>query len=160
MIPFLQKSHAYAARVLHAAGLTVAQIPVAVNVTRETVETWLDREVRNGNLAHAAQVLKGQVQEKAPKILFHELKELVLVRLMIHLGIRSNLAASVAALILPFVLKRVSEMARQNPALQTWWQEQTWRQHLPTAAGVKNKLRQVSQNFTSKPPTDSNTLTL
>jgi hypothetical protein len=150
--PFLQKSHAYAARLLHAAGLNAAQIPQAVQVARETVENWLNREIEKGNPQQALRVLKGQIHEKGPKLLFEELKELVLVRLMIHLGLKSNLAASIAALLLPFVLKRVSELARKNPTLQNWWQDQNWRQHIPNASDIKTKLREVKQNITQSQP--------
>ncbi|MBA9077307.1 hypothetical protein [Rufibacter quisquiliarum] len=145
--PFLQKSHAYAARLLHKAGLTVTQIPQAIEVARTTVETWLSRELEKGNVQQAMQVLKGQLQEKGAQVLFDQLKELLLVKLIIHLGIRNALAGSIAGLVLPFVLKRVLELTRQNPALQNWWQEQGWQRHVPTQESIKEKIKTVSQRL-------------
>ena len=125
-LPFLKKSHAHAARLLHTAGLTISQIPHAIQVVRDTVETWVTREVANGHATETLQVLKGQVQEKGPRILFEQLRELVLVRLMIHLGLKSALASSVAALLLPFILMRVLDSLRSHPEVANWWGNQSW----------------------------------
>ncbi|MFC6999639.1 hypothetical protein [Rufibacter roseus] len=154
-LPFLQRSHAYAARLLHKAGLTVSQIPDAVQVTRTTVETWFSREMAKGNAQQAFQVLKGHVQEKGSQMLFEQLKELLLVKLIIHLGIKGKLATNVASLILPFVLKRVYEQFQKNGKLQTWWQDQNWKERLPTTGEIKNSLMGVKKNLsTSSTSTD------
>ncbi|MGV3540044.1 MAG: terminase gpP N-terminus-related DNA-binding protein [Rufibacter sp.] len=151
-LPFLQKSHAYAARLLHQAGLTVKQIPQAIEVTKTTVETWLQREMEKGNVAQAVQVLKGHLQEEGPKMAFDKLKELVLVKLIIHLGLKNNVATQIASFLLPFVLKRVAELAKKNPNLQNWWQNQTWRQRLPEPEAVKERVKSLGKRFTSSSP--------
>ncbi len=158
--PFLQRSHAYAARLLHQAGLTVSQIPAAVNVVRTTVETWFQREIASGNQQQALQVLKGQVKEKAPGFLFAQLKEMVLLRLILHLGIRSALASNIAVLLLPFVLKRVYEQVQKNESAANWWQEQTWKQHLPTSQKVKQKFQDIKNNLRPTRPEKDQTLFL
>lgn len=136
-----------AARLLHKAGLTVSQIPQAVQVTRETVEQWLQKEMESGNAKQVLQVLKGQVQEKGPKLLLDKLQDLLLLRLMLHLGIRGAMATNIVALLLPFVLKRVYKMAQQNPTVQTWWQEQEWRHRLPTLEQIKAKVLEKGKNL-------------
>ncbi|RNI27817.1 hypothetical protein EFA69_17085 [Rufibacter immobilis] len=146
-VPFLQRSHAFAAQSLHRAGLTVSQIPQAVQIARETVEQWLQKELESGNTHEALQVLKGHVQEKGAQMLFDKLKDMLLVRLVLHLGIKSALATNIVTLLLPFVLKRVYDLARQNPKMQAWWREQEWRQHMPTMEKVRNIIKEVGQNL-------------
>ncbi len=91
-------------------------------------------------------------------MLFDKLQDMLLLRLMLHLGIRGALATNIATLVLPFVLKRVFEMARKNPQMQAWWQEQEWRQQVPTPEDLKARLRKLGQNLTptrDKPTGDS-----
>ncbi|MBC3541681.1 hypothetical protein ACFSC6_01870 [Rufibacter sediminis] len=147
-VPFLQKSHAYAAQVLHKAGLKFSQIPEAIQITRETVEVWLQKELANGNAQQVLLVLKGQVQEKGPKLLLDKLQDMVLIRLMLHLGIRGALATNIATLVLPFVLKKVFDQARRNPKVQAWWQEQQWREQIPTLEKIKSKMQQFGSTLT------------
>ncbi|WP_207430757.1 hypothetical protein [Sabulibacter ruber] len=147
-VPFLQRSHTFAAQLLHKAGLSVSQIPEAVQIARETVEHWLNKELESGNAQQAVLVLKGHIQEKAPQLLFDKLKDMLLLKLILRLGIKGTLATNIATLILPFVLKRVYDLARQNPKMQAWWREQEWRQRLPCVEKVKTKLKDVGQNFT------------
>jgi transposase len=149
-LPFLKKSHAHAARLLHEAGLTVSQIPQAIHVARDTVETWVNREVAKGHATQALEILKGQVQEKGHKILFEQLRELVLVRLMIHLGVKSVLASSIATLLLPFVMKRMLDVLARNPEVSAWWANLNLRQHLPTTEEIKAKLDAATNALTSK----------
>lgn len=138
-----------AAQVLHKAGLTVRQIPRAIQIARETAEQVLRKELEDGNTQHVISVLKGHIQEKGPKLLFDKLKDLLLLRLMLHLGIRSALATNIAALVLPFVLKRVFELARKNPRMQEWWQEQEWNERMPNLETIKSRIREMGQKFTS-----------
>ena len=147
-VPFLQKSHEFAAQLLHKAGLTFSQIPQAVQVTRETVEQWVQKEMENGNAQQVLLVLKGHVQEKGPKLLMAKLQDMLLVRLMLHLGIRGALATNIATLILPFVLKRVYDLARQNPKMQAWWREQEWSQRLPTLAKIRSRIKEAGNRLT------------
>ncbi|RNI30535.1 hypothetical protein [Rufibacter latericius] len=146
-VPFLQRSHVFAVQVLRKAGLKLSQIPKAIQVTRDTVEQWIQKELESGNAQHVLLVLKGQVQEKAPKLLLNKLKDMLLVRLMLHLGIRGALATNVVGLLLPFVLKRVYDLARQNPKMQAWWQEQEWRQQIPSVEKIKSRIQQAGKNF-------------
>ncbi len=137
----------FCAQLLHRAGLTVHQIPEAVQVARETVEGWLQRELDRGNAQQVLQVLKGQITDKAPQLLFDKLKDMLLLKLMLRLGIKGALATNIATLLLPFVLKRVYDLARQNPKMQAWWREQEWRQRVPTVEKVKAKLLDVGQTL-------------
>jgi hypothetical protein len=149
-LPFLQRSHVYAANLLHKAGLTVTQIPQAVKIARETVELWLQKEMESGNAQQAVQVLKGQVKEKGTQLLLDRLKGMLLVKLMLHLGIRGAMASSVVSLLLPFVLKRVYNLARQNPKMQAWWQEQEWRERIPTTDAIKTKIKDAGKKLYPK----------
>ncbi|GAA4298359.1 hypothetical protein [Nibribacter koreensis] len=149
-LPFLKKSHTHAARLLHQAGLTASQIPQAIQVARDTVETWVNREVAKGHAAEALQVLKGQVQGKGPKLLLEQLRELLLVRLMIHLGLKSVLASSIAALLLPFILKRVLDSLASNPNVSGWWANLNVKQHLPSTLEIKSKIEAVTNAMKGK----------
>ncbi|WP_210464765.1 MULTISPECIES: hypothetical protein [Rufibacter] len=155
-VPFLQRSHAFAAQLLHKAGLKATQIPQAIQVTRETVEQWLQKEMESGNAQQVLEVLKGHVQEKGPKLLFDKLKDMLLVRLMLHLGIKSAMATNIATLILPFVLKRIFDLARQNPKMQAWWREQEWREQMPTISQIKSRIKELGQSFSPNRTNPSN----
>ncbi|ALJ00486.1 hypothetical protein [Rufibacter tibetensis] len=158
-VPFLQRSHVFAAQLLHKAGLTVSQIPQAVQVTRETVEHWLQKELESGNAQQVLLVLKGHVQEKGPKLLLGKLQDMLLVRLVLHLGIRGALATNIATLILPFVLKRVYDLARQNPKMQAWWREQEWSRRIPTIEKIRSRIKEAGTRLTPsrfKPSDDPN----
>lgn len=146
-LPFLQRSHAFAAQLLHRAGLSVSQIPQAVQIARETVEQWLQKEFEGGNAQQVLLVLKGHVTEKGPQLLLDKLKDMLLLRLMVQLGIKSALATSIATLILPFVLKRVYDLARQNPKMQAWWREQSWRQRMPSMEKIKSKMKEMGNSL-------------
>ncbi|AKQ45425.1 hypothetical protein TH63_06895 [Rufibacter radiotolerans] len=155
-LPFLQRSHVYAAHLLHKAGLTVSQIPQAVKIARETVELWLQKEMESGNAQQAMLVLKGHIQEKGPQLLLDRLKGMLLVKLMLHLGIRGALASNIVSLILPFVLKRVYDLARQNPRMQAWWQEQEWRERIPTVDHIKTRIRDAGKKLYPQKPDPAN----
>ncbi|ALJ00488.1 hypothetical protein [Rufibacter tibetensis] len=152
---FLSQSQRQAAALLRKAGMDQVHIPNTIQLTRETAEIWLHQEMEQGNLPLVFQMVKSDCLEKDSQLLFDELKDLVVAKYIVRMGMEYEIASKTATIILPFILKRMVELMHKNPQFKMWWDNMELRKHLPSREGIKTKLRNVGQSLSGNQASES-----
>ncbi|MGV3540046.1 MAG: hypothetical protein ACO1OQ_09555 [Rufibacter sp.] len=126
-----------------------------IQITRETAENWLHQEMEQGNLPLVFQMVQEDTLDKDSRLLFDELKDMVVAKFIIRQEMDYKEASAAATIVLPFVLKRLVQLMQKNPKFQSWWENMDVRRHLPTKEEIKSKIRTVGQTFSGNAPSDS-----
>ncbi|RNI30537.1 hypothetical protein [Rufibacter latericius] len=145
---FLSQSQRQVTALLRKAGMDKINIPDTIQLTRETAETWLHQEMEQGNLPLVSQMVKDNCLGKDSHFLFDELKDMVVAKYIIRMGMDYNTASKTAEVILPFILKLLVELMQKNPMFRMWWETMDLRKHLPSKEEIKSKIRTVGKSFT------------
>ncbi|WP_460922211.1 hypothetical protein [Pontibacter brevis] len=84
------------------------QLTEAVSVTKDTVSEFLKRQIERGNWKEVQEVLRGKPMTTAGKFLLEELRDSVVSKLIIRLGLRKVIAAGLVVVLLPLILAKVA----------------------------------------------------
>ncbi|WP_187270203.1 hypothetical protein [Pontibacter qinzhouensis] len=85
-----------------------AQLVDAIQVTKDTIWGFVKRQAAKGNWKEVEEVLKGKPMSETALFLGKELKDRVVQNLILRLGLRSIIAVSLAIVLLPFILAKLS----------------------------------------------------
>ena len=88
--------------------LRQAQLSEAILITKDTVLGFLKRQIERGNWREVLEVLKGKPMTQAGRFLFQELRDKVVRKLVIRLGLRPVMAVAVTVVLLPLILAKVA----------------------------------------------------
>ncbi|WP_210464767.1 MULTISPECIES: hypothetical protein [Rufibacter] len=144
---FLSQSQRQVTALLRKAGMDNINIPNTIQTTRETAENWLYQEMEQGNLPLVFQMVKGECLEKDSQLLFDELKDVVVAKYIMRMGMAYDAASKTASVILPFILKAMVELLQKNPMFKNWWDNLDLRKHLPSKEDIRSKIRTVGKSF-------------
>jgi hypothetical protein len=84
------------------------QISQAILITNESVIGFLKRQLQKGKWRAVNDVLEGKPMTKAGKFMLSELRDHITTNLIMRLGLRKVIAVSIALVILPLVLAKLS----------------------------------------------------
>ena len=85
-----------------------AQLQEAVSVMTDTVTDFLRRQMEKGNWETVREVLRGKPMTKAGKFLLEELRDNLVTKLIIKLGLRKVFAVGLVVVLLPLILAKVA----------------------------------------------------
>ncbi|WP_192820811.1 hypothetical protein [Rufibacter sp. LB8] len=154
-ILFISQSQRQAATLLKKAGMEPRHIAQTIQITRETAENWLHQEMEQGNLPLVFQMVKSDALEKDCHLLFDELKDVLVAKLIVRQQLPYPEASATAGIILPFILKRMVELMQKNPKFKMWWDNVDIRKHLPSKEDIRSKIRTVGQTFSGSNASDN-----
>ena len=86
------------------------QLSHAILITKDTVLGYLKRQLEKGNWHAVLDVLEGKPMTAKGKLLQDELHEHIASNLILQLHIRKVLAVSMAVVILPLILAKLSDI--------------------------------------------------
>ncbi|AKD04751.1 hypothetical protein POKO110462_07995 [Pontibacter korlensis] len=95
-------------RLQHWTRLQQTQIQQAILVTKDTVMEYLRQQLERGNWRDVQEVLRGKPMTRAGKFLYHELRNRVIGKLIMRLGVRKVIAVALALVLLPLILAQVA----------------------------------------------------
>lgn len=84
------------------------QMSQAFYITKDTVLQFLRHQMERGNWREVQEVLKGKPMTKAGRFVYHELRDRVIRKLILRLGLRKIIAAGLALVLLPVILAQVA----------------------------------------------------
>ena len=84
------------------------QLSEAIFITKDTVLGFLKRQIERGNWREVLEVLKGKPMTQAGRFLFTELRDKVIRKIIIRLGLRPVMAVAVTLVLLPLILAKVA----------------------------------------------------
>lgn len=82
------------------------QVTEAAAITKDTVADFIKRQAERGEWQEIQQVLHGKPMTRVGHILMAELKDRVVQRLILRLGLRPVMAVAIAAILLPLILAK------------------------------------------------------
>lgn len=85
-----------------------AQLQEAASVMTDTVTDFLRRQMEKGNWETVREVLRGKPMTKAGKFLLEELRDNLVTKLIIKLGLRKVFAVGLVMVLLPLILAKVA----------------------------------------------------
>ncbi|MBB6610285.1 hypothetical protein H7F15_04475 [Pontibacter sp. Tf4] len=86
------------------------QLSQAILVTKDAVLGYLKRQLEKGNYSAVLDVLEGKPMTVSGKLLLHDLQDRIATNLILQLHIRKVLAISMAIIILPLILAKLSNL--------------------------------------------------
>jgi len=90
------------------------QLREAVAVSSDTLTEFLKRQLEKGNWDAVQDVLRGKPMTTAGKFLLQELRDNLLSRMILRLGLRKVIAAGLVVILLPLLLAKIAaEVAHQ-----------------------------------------------
>lgn len=92
----------------HWGRLRQEQVSQAYYLTKDTVLQFLRRQLERGNWREVQEVLRGKPMTKAGQFLYHELRDRVIGKLIMRLGLRKIIAVGLAMVLLPVILAQVA----------------------------------------------------
>ena len=84
------------------------QLTQAILITNESVVGFLKRQLQKGNWKAVQEVLEGKPMTKSGKFMLRELRNHVATNLIMRLGLRKIIAVSIAVIVLPLILAKLS----------------------------------------------------
>lgn len=84
------------------------QLSQAFFITKDTVLQFLKRQIERGNWREVQEVLKGKPMTRTGKFIYHEMRDLVIGKLIMRLGLRKIIAAALVIVLLPIILAQVA----------------------------------------------------
>ena len=84
------------------------QISQAILITNESVVGFLKRQLQKGKWRAVQDVLEGKPMTKAGKFMLSELRDHIATNLIMRLGLRKVIAVSIAAIVIPLILAKLS----------------------------------------------------
>ncbi|WP_266205661.1 hypothetical protein [Pontibacter kalidii] len=84
------------------------QMTLAFYITKDTVLQYLRHQIERGNWREVQEVLKGKPMTKAGQFLYHELRDKVIGKLIMRLGLRKVIAMALVIILLPIILAQVA----------------------------------------------------
>lgn len=84
------------------------QIGEVILITKDTVIGFLKRQIERGNWREVMEVLKGKPMTQAGRFMLHELRDKIVRRLIVRLGLRPVIAAGLVLVLLPIILAKVA----------------------------------------------------
>ena len=85
-----------------------AQLQEAACLMTSTVTDFLRRQMEKGNWETVREVLRGKPMTKAGKFLLEELRDNLVTKLIIKLGLRKVFAVGLVVVLLPLILAKVA----------------------------------------------------
>ena len=85
-----------------------AQLQEAASLMTDTVTDFLRRQMEKGNWETVREVLRGKPMTKAGKFLLEELRDNLVTKLIIKLGLRKVFAVGLVVVLLPLILAKVA----------------------------------------------------
>jgi len=92
----------------HWGRLRQEQVGQAYYLTKDTVLHFLRRQLERGNWREVQEVLRGKPMTRAGQFLYHELRDRVVGKLIMRLGLRKIIAVGLAMVLLPIILAQVA----------------------------------------------------
>ncbi|WP_299699802.1 hypothetical protein [uncultured Pontibacter sp.] len=83
-------------------------ISEAFFITKDTVLSFLKRQIEHGNWRAVMEVLKGKPMTQAGRFMLHELRDKVVRSLIIRMGLRKVIAVALAIVLMPLILAKVA----------------------------------------------------
>ena len=84
------------------------QITEAISITKDTVTEFLKRQIERGDWKTVQEVLRGKPMTTAGKFLLEELRDSVVSKLILRLGLRKVIAVGLVVVLLPLILAKVA----------------------------------------------------
>ncbi|PRY15706.1 hypothetical protein CLV24_102330 [Pontibacter ummariensis] len=84
------------------------QLSKAIFITKDSIISFLKRQVEQGNWQEVQEILKGKPMTEAGSFLVEELRDSVVSKLILRLGLRKFIAVGIALVLLPLLLARLS----------------------------------------------------
>jgi hypothetical protein len=84
------------------------QISEAFFITKDTILSFLKRQIEHGNWRAVLEVLKGKPMTQAGRFMLHELRDKVVRSLIIRMGLRKVIALALAVVLMPLILAKVT----------------------------------------------------
>ncbi|MCC9138252.1 hypothetical protein ACFSKU_14420 [Pontibacter silvestris] len=103
---FPKDSEAKLQSLIRWAKLGQEQVSQAVVITKDTIISFLKRQAERGNWDEIQQVLKGKPMTKTGKLLLNELRDSLVSRFILRLGLRPVIAIALAAVLLPVIFSK------------------------------------------------------
>lgn len=84
------------------------QLSEAFIITKDTILSFLKRQIEHGNWRAVLEILKGKPMTQAGRFMLHELREKVVRSLIIRMGLRRVIAVALAIVLMPLILAKVA----------------------------------------------------
>jgi hypothetical protein len=84
------------------------QLSDAFYITKDTILSFLKRQIEHGNWRAVMEVLKGKPMTQAGRIMLHELRDKVVRSLILRMGLRKIIAVALAVVLMPLILAKVA----------------------------------------------------
>ncbi|MCX2739267.1 hypothetical protein [Pontibacter anaerobius] len=84
------------------------QMSQAYYITKDTVLQYLRHQIERGNWREVQDVLKGKPMTSTGKFLYYELRDRVIGKLIMRLGLRKIIAVGLAVILLPIILAQAA----------------------------------------------------
>ena len=94
-------------RLLHWSQLKQEQLSQAIFISKDSVVSFLQRQLEKGNWDAVRDVLKGKPMTKTGKLILGELRNNIATNLIMRLGLRKVIAVGIAIVLLPLILAKV-----------------------------------------------------
>ncbi len=82
------------------------QLSEAASITKDTIVDFIRRQAARGEWQEIQQVLRGKPMTKAARFMMKELRDKVVQKLIMRLGLRPIIAVAIAAVLLPLILAK------------------------------------------------------
>lgn len=84
------------------------QVSQAILISKESVISFLKRQIEKGNWEAVREILKGKPMTKTGKFLVNQLRDHIATNLIMRLGLRKVIAVGIAMVVLPLILAKLS----------------------------------------------------
>ena len=91
---------------LHWGKLRQEQLREAASITKDTIVDFIRRQAARGEWQEIQQVLRGKPMTRAARFMMKELRDKVVQKLIMRLGLRPVIAMAIAAVLLPLILAK------------------------------------------------------
>ena len=120
----------------------VKEMTEAIKITRDSIVQVLRHELQEGRFHEVLAVLKGHMQAAPGQhLILNHIKDLVVHKLMMRLGLRKVMAVGIAAILIPLVLAKIAQFALKDGRLINLFQALDLQERFSAVSAVKEGLK-------------------